>query len=1108
MAFGGSIIGNLIVRVTADITGVTTGFAKLNTELEGLQLSAAKMQAVGTLMTVGLTAPILGIGAAAVVSAMKVQTGYNIIIAQTGVTGQKLQQLETQFDNLYGTLPQDSTTIATVLSTVYDKLGRLGYPVQALSADILNLSRMTGANATTMATDLSSMAVAWHIPANEMEADTKALYNVFTNTHVPVDKLTEEVNSNALIFQGANMTWGQSIAMMGMLQNAGEATSPVIRGMAMGWGNLAANIGNGTNVAKTWQPILGDMQKQMATYGGNLNTTGDAMQVIFEGIKSGLITDGDASKIFGSRYAEYVTGSIKSGKMDFASFVKDTQATGAGFDEASRKSMTFAQMMQILQHDIEEALKPLGFTIIDVLEGAMPVIQVLLRGVESLGEGFAALPTPIKTLVVLFGGAVAAVGPLLYIGASVLRMWDSMGPIVMGVASKIGLINVGMGELETATAAETVEAEGMGVAMDVAMGPLGWALLIVGLLAIALLALYTNFKPFHDAVDSAAKTLSDILGSVGKLPDEKKVTVTESHEVKTQNTVTNVVTYTDANNKPQTVKQVNQPNVNNAPITTADQPIVLGPGKAVVNGQVVDVPGYNAPPKSKLVDTGGGGDRSIAGTIHDWGTQLGPLGQQMNDWSQSIFNPPGQAYQYTDPKTGKPVVSRADASTPQGRALQDSVGSGWHNLTTPSAWGDWAGGLGGWGQRNFGDQQMIGGGPSGWGASIGNWAGGLGGWASGVGKSRIGTNFDLSSNGGIFDMNNGPLAALNSVHITAGLSNLTSHGGIFDMSGGPLASLSKGGLPGATIDLPAKFAGLFSGLKLPAMPALPSTQAITTTITGGAKSIWEFISTPLKNFWGDLVSFFTKDLWGSLINFFTKDLWGSLIGWSTKALWNELIDWGGIAKGLWGDLISWGGTAKTLWGDLISFFTKDLWADLVRGWPIDIHSLFTGALGAISSYAHTAATAVANAPTAAVQTAQNVANTGSSLFDQAGHAVSSFLSNPLGAFHQEGGIAKSPQMAIWGEAGPEALIPQKYWSGVAPWVLNSLPRMAGGAVSGGTPPTKTDMANTFQGQSGDVHFTFTINNPVITSRDQAEAILLRAAYMAKEEMWRSGHARG
>jgi hypothetical protein len=43
MAFGGSIIGNLIVRVTADITGVTTGFAKLNTELEGLQLRSEEI---------------------------------------------------------------------------------------------------------------------------------------------------------------------------------------------------------------------------------------------------------------------------------------------------------------------------------------------------------------------------------------------------------------------------------------------------------------------------------------------------------------------------------------------------------------------------------------------------------------------------------------------------------------------------------------------------------------------------------------------------------------------------------------------------------------------------------------------------------------------------------------------------------------------------------------------------------------------------------------------------------------------------------------------------------------------------------------------------------
>lgn len=47
-----------------------------------------------------------------------------------------------------------------------------------------------------------------------------------------------------------------------------------------------------------------------------------------------------------------------------------------------------------------------------------------------------------------------------------------------------------------------------------------------------------------------------------------------------------------------------------------------------------------------------------------------------------------------------------------------------------------------------------------------------------------------------------------------------------------------------------------------------------------------------------------------------------------------------------------------------------------------------------------------------------------------------------------GHITGGPQMALIGEAGPEAVIPQKYWGGIAPWVLNSLPRYGSGSIIG------------------------------------------------------------
>jgi len=104
---------------------------------------------MGAGLTALVTVPIVGIAAAALVSANNVQKAYAIIIAGTGATGSKLQGLESQFDNLASTVPNSFTDTATVLTTVNNKLSQGGYNITQISQDILNVSRMTGESASS-----------------------------------------------------------------------------------------------------------------------------------------------------------------------------------------------------------------------------------------------------------------------------------------------------------------------------------------------------------------------------------------------------------------------------------------------------------------------------------------------------------------------------------------------------------------------------------------------------------------------------------------------------------------------------------------------------------------------------------------------------------------------------------------------------------------------------------------------------------------------------------------------------------------------------------------------------------------------------------------------
>ena len=123
-------VAPIIVHILGDSTELSASLAAAGAEIKTL---GASMMAMGTGLTTLLTVPIVAVGAAALLSANNVQKAYAIIIAGTGATGDKLNGLEKQFDDLASTVPNSFTDTATVLTTVNNKLQEGGYNITEIS---------------------------------------------------------------------------------------------------------------------------------------------------------------------------------------------------------------------------------------------------------------------------------------------------------------------------------------------------------------------------------------------------------------------------------------------------------------------------------------------------------------------------------------------------------------------------------------------------------------------------------------------------------------------------------------------------------------------------------------------------------------------------------------------------------------------------------------------------------------------------------------------------------------------------------------------------------------------------------------------------------------
>jgi hypothetical protein len=224
---------------------------------------------------------------------------------------------------------------------------------------------------------------------------------------------------------------------------------------------------------------------------------------------------------------------------------------------------------------------------------------------------------------------------------------------------------------------------------------------------------------------------------------------------------------------------------------------------------------------------------------------------------------------------------------------------------------------------------------------VGGWGGVLGGLENpgGIGNGPLpGATIDLPSKlgalgsidwgkltkGGIFDLDQGPLAPLAKADYGTEFGKLTK-GGIFDLDQGPLAPLAKtnwGAIPG-------QVGGALSS----------GATTVATTITGGAKSIWDFITGGTKEIW-TWITGTAKEVW-TWITGTAHDIWTYITG-GAHDIWSYIT---GGAHDVWSYIT---GGAHDIWS-YITGGAHDVWS-YITGGAHDVWSYITGGARDVWSY--------------------------------------------------------------------------------------------------------------------------------------------------------------
>lgn len=490
---------SLLVRFGADLSDLEKAVGKA---AKAVGKVGGQMEKLGKELTASVTAPLVGLGAAAIAASETIDDAMDTIRASTGATGDRLDTLSKSFNAVFATVPDSADKVAQALSGLSLKTGATGESLESMAAQMLNLSRLSKTEVEPLIQSTQKAFQNWGIEADKQSSALDMLWKVSQSTGIGFTTLTDALSGGGAVLRSLGYDFESSAALMGMFEKAGIDSGEALAGLT--------KVAN--EAAKSGGFVEGGFQKMIAD---------------MKAMKDPADAAAAASDAFGKK-AVMMADAIQRGTFDMAAFQAQIAASPETINKAAADTAGLGEALASLRNAATLALAPLGVELVNTFIRMMPVFQGLISIVNAVVGAFAAMPSGVQTGIIALAGIAAATGPaLLAFGAIVKGAAGVVGAALglkAGILAAVPAMSAAWAALAAAAASGMAMLGGAFGAAAGAVGPIvgvlgsvGTALLSLGTpvgVAVAALALVAlNWDRVKAAASSAATYLGSALSS-------------------------------------------------------------------------------------------------------------------------------------------------------------------------------------------------------------------------------------------------------------------------------------------------------------------------------------------------------------------------------------------------------------------------------------------------------------------------------------------------------------------------------------------------------------------------------------------------------------------
>lgn len=412
---------SLMVKIDGDAKGAEEAAKKTEGALSGLQSSIEKsgkmVQSTGKALSVGVTAPIMGLAAASKKAWNEVDEAMDTVALKTGAMGDTLDELQSSVEAVATSIPASFEEAGTAVGEVNTRFGLMGKDLEDLSSQFVKFAQINGVDLNSSIDQVQAAMAAFGVETKDASLFLDTLNKAGQDTGVNVLELagTMQKNSAALIDMG--MSAADAAMFTANLNKSGLDTGAVMVGMRNALKNAAAE-----GISS------GEYLKQFSERIAEMNTEAE---ITAAGIEA-----------FGAKSGAAIAAAVQDGRLAFENFGSSLETyagnVGNAFDTQADGVDNMAQAMN--------QLKIIGA---DLTDAAMPMLVDIIgqvsEGIKQLKGWWDGLNETQQQNVVKFAAVAAAIGPVLTVVgtlitsiSSIIGVFQGLGGAIAGVAGAGG----------------------------------------------------------------------------------------------------------------------------------------------------------------------------------------------------------------------------------------------------------------------------------------------------------------------------------------------------------------------------------------------------------------------------------------------------------------------------------------------------------------------------------------------------------------------------------------------------------------------------------------------------------------------------------------------